>query len=541
MHNDSSSPRPGLIRVLGPVTATAIVVGTVIGTGVFKKSAIVAENVPYFGVAAFVWIIVGLLALLGALAIAEVAVLYPMAGGNYVFLREAYGRLWGFLFGWVEFWMIRSGSIAALATLFAQELVAVLKNEVFQQRTGLNLGSEPMSFWAQQWLTVVVIMGLAVVNILGVRWGGLLQLFITTIKVASLIAIAVLPFIAVSVSPLANPPKPRFENLSPMWPSAQDIKEGVGQKGPAAAAAPGVAAQPQVKSFEEGRGDGGWLAFLSKIGAALVGVIWAYHGWMNIAPVAEEVTRPQRNLPIALLGGVLLIIALYLSANFAYYLIIPQDEMAQIKKTTVATVFCERLLGPIGAALASAAVMCSAFGALSGSILVGPRLLYAMGEDGLAPRSLGAAHPRFHTPARAILVLGIWSGLLILAGAALTQARAHGYGVPIFSLAGKSIDLNLPKGKELFDVLTDFAMFGSISFETLALTTIFAFRWRFPDRERPYRCPFYPWVPILYVSVLSLVLANMFWTQTTEASIGMGFIVFGAIVYMLIPKRAPVV
>ena len=266
MSSESPSTRPGLIRVLGPATATAIVVGTVIGTGVFKKSAVVAQNVPFFGVAALVWIVVGLLALLGALAIAEVAVLYPKAGGNYVFLREAYGRLWGFLFGWVEFWMIRSGSIAALATIFAESLVDVLKNPVFQERTGLNLGSDPISFWQQQWLTVAVIIGLAFVNILGVRWGGLLQLLITSIKIISLIGIAVLPFIAVSVSPLPDPPRPRFENLSPMWPSAQEIQQGVGQKPEAPTAPTGAAVEKkEMKSFEEGRGTGGWLAFLARL------------------------------------------------------------------------------------------------------------------------------------------------------------------------------------------------------------------------------------------------------------------------------------
>ena len=135
------------------------------------------------------------------------------------------------------------------------------------------------------------------------------------------------------------------------------------------------------------------------LGAAMVGVLWAYHGWMNIAPIAEEVRHPQRNIPLALFGGVAIIIFLYLGANFAYYLIIPREEMAGLTTTTVATDFSMRLLGPIGAAVASAAVMCSVFGALNGNLLVGPRLLYAMGEDRLAPKALGAVHPRYHTPA----------------------------------------------------------------------------------------------------------------------------------------------
>src|SRR5437879_6201798 len=158
---DAASPQqPGLVRVLGPVMGTAIVVGTVIGSGVFKKPQVVAENVPNFGVAMLVWVAVGLLALLGALALAEVAVLFPKAGGNYVFLREGYGRLAGFLWGWVEFWIIRSASLAALATIFAESLHDVLK---------ATAGSRDavLSFWEQRLATVSVLVGLAVINARG--------------------------------------------------------------------------------------------------------------------------------------------------------------------------------------------------------------------------------------------------------------------------------------------------------------------------------------------------------------------------------------
>src|SRR5438876_1454060 len=170
MKTESVSASPSLVRALGPLMATAVVVGTVIGSGVFKKPQVVASNVPYFGLAALVWILGGLLALLGALAYAEVAVLYPKAGGNYVFLREGYGRLFGFLWGWVEFWIIRGASLAALATIFTESLRDVLRNQAFQEASGLNLGTEPLAFWSQTWLTVAVILALAVVNVLGVRW-----------------------------------------------------------------------------------------------------------------------------------------------------------------------------------------------------------------------------------------------------------------------------------------------------------------------------------------------------------------------------------
>jgi amino acid transporter len=247
---------------------------------------------------------------------------------------------------------------------------------------------------------------------------------------------------------------------------------------------------------------------------------------MNIAPVAEEVEKPQRNLPLALLAGVGIIIALYLSANLAYSLVIPQQRMATLKETTVATQFCLDLLGPLGAAAASAAVMCSVFGALNGNLLVGPRLLYAMGEDRLAPEALGAVHPRYRTPAAAILVMAAWASVLVVVGGALTR-----YRLPALDLGFVRLDLNVPEGKSLFDILTDFAMFGAVIFETMAVVSIFVFRFRLPNAGRPYRCPGYPVVPALYVVLPAFVLVNMFVHQRAEALAGVAFIAAGSGVY----------
>lgn len=471
----------------------AIVIGTVIGSGVFKKPSSVAVDVPFFGLAALVWVLGGLLAFLGAVALAEVAVLYPKAGGNYVFLREGYGPLFGFLFGWVEFWVIRGASLAALATVFAESLRDVLRNPDFRRTMGLVPDNEPLAFWELRGLTVGVILTLALVNVRGVRWGGLLQLLITSVKVGSLLAILFLPFAVAALAPPSSEiSRPSLDNLGEIWPSSW-------------------AAIP-------------WKGF----GAALVGVMFAYHGWMNIAPVAEEVREPQRNLPLALLGGTGVILFLYLGANLAYALVLPVDRIAAAKETSVATVFAESLLGPIGVALASATLMVSTFGALNGNLLVGPRLLFAMGEDRMAPRSLGAVHPSYNTPALAIMVTASWASLLVLAGAALTKFR-----LPIFEFGDLHLDLNVPEGKPLFDILTDFAMFGAIVFETLAVATIFVFRWKYPNAARPYRCWAYPWVPILYVGILAVVLVNMFLTKRSEAQIGLGFIGVGAVVYFL--------
>jgi amino acid transporter len=229
-------------------------------------------------------------------------------------------------------------------------------------------------------------------------------------------------------------------------------------------------------------------------------------------------------------GGTGVVIFLYLGANLAYYLVVPQPEMAAVHEdTNVATVFSQRLLGPSGAALAAAAIVCSTFGALNGNLLVGPRLLYAMGEDGLAPRALGAVHARYRTPALAILVMASWAAVLVLAGSYLTRER-----LPVLAFGSVQLDLNVPEGKSLFDVLTGFAMFGAIVFETLAVATIFVFRYRYPDVERPYRCPGYPVVPALYVTILALVVVNTFIEQRIESLVGIGFIGVGAVVYLFL-------
>ncbi len=495
---NASAPR--LVRALGPALATAVVVGTVIGTGVFKKPQAVAEQVPYFGLAILVWAVGGLLVLLGALAYAEVATLYPRAGGNYVFLREAYGPLAGFLWGWVEFFMIRSGSLAALATMFTESLHAVLRELA---------GGRVLSFWGERAVTVSVILGLALVNVRGIRWGGILQLFITLVKVGSLGFIMALPLL-VWLLPAQFPASttPTTANLSPVWPAVEDL------------------------SFR----------MIISLGLALLAVQWAYHGWQNLGPVAEEITRPQRNIPLALLGGVLLLIALYVGCNVAYSLVLTQPEMAQMKQqpadaTTsggtgseggqstgddvVAIGFSRRLLGSVGVTLAAAAIMCSAFGALSGNILVGPRLLYAMSQDRLAPRFLAAVHARYHTPAAAILVLASWAVMLVVGLGLLTQT-----GV-------------LAAGDDHFDLLTNFAMFGAVIFETMAVLAIFVFRRRQPEAERPYRCWGYPVVPIVSTLLPALILVSMFLdsAQRGRSLVGLAFIAAGVPVYLVVARR----
>lgn len=459
----------GLARTLGPVSAIALVVGTVIGSGVFKKPGRIAELVPESGVALALWVVGGLLVVLGSLAYAEVCVVLPRAGGNYVFLREGYGRLAGFLWGWVEFWIIRTASIAALATFFVESLNDVLRTPAIDA---------PMGFWTRQFAIVGVILALAAVNARGVRWGGTLQVVVTAAKVGSLLTILALPLLGwwgwLRAAPSAD-------NFAPVWPA-----------------------------------DASRLQF-GPLASAFLGILWAYHGWMNLAPIAEEVREPNRNLPLALLLGVGVVTFLYVGANFAYCSTLPSAELAALQQTgtPAATAFFLRYLGPIGTLVASAALACSAFGALNGNLMVGPRLLYAMGGDGLAPASLQAVHPAYGTPARAIFVMAGWASLQVLAAAALTR-----------------LEILDPK-KSLFDTLTDFAMFGAVIFETMAVMAVFVLRRTMPDAPRPYRCWGYPVVPALYAILPLCVLANFFVNERAEAAVGVAVIAAGVAVYRL--------
>lgn len=496
-------PAPAsLPRVLGPWLGVAIVVGTVIGTGVFKKAAAVAEPgvAPEFGLAVTVWVLVGVVTALGALAFAEVAVRFPRAGGNYVFLREAYGRPMGFLAGWVDFGINRAASIAALGSMFTESL----HNLLHEVRPDLAAG---FGFWPQQAFTAALIAVLAFVNARGTLLGARLQFVVTVVKVLSIVAIALLPLV-VLLWPGA-PSQPTTAHMAQAWPSEFPLARLVG------------------------------------FGSAAVAVLWAYHGWMSLGPMAEEIARPQRNIPLSLIVGVGCLIVLYVSANVAYYTALaPADMVNASEGTTVAREFCRRLVGPAGAMAASLAVMVSVFGALNGNVLVGPRLPYAMAQDGLAPRPFARLHARFQTPTAAIALLAAWSIAMILGLGALRHYAPewlHQWELKDGTWVEKLDAAGQPKVNSPFDLLTDFVIFGAVCFDTLAVVALFVFRRKHADRTAslPYRCPGYPLVPAVYVLAMAAVLVSIFIDKWGNALVGLGFIALGAVVYVIAFGRRP--
>lgn len=466
--------------------AAAVVVGTVIGSGVFKKGRNVAELCPEFGVAISVWVFCGVLALLGALTIAEVASRLPKAGGNYAFLRDAYGRWAGFMWGWVDFGIIRTSSIAVLAVMFIESLnnVLLLARELYPADLDWIRGG--LGRWEQVVATLAVIAGLTVVNIRGTLVGGGLQMLLTALKVLSILGIMALPIVILALFPNTQP-RPAAANFEPAGPADWSKIN--------------------------------WGDFFSAYGTAIVAVMWAYHGWLNITPIAEEVKDPQRNIPRALLGGIALLIFLYVGANVAYYTVIPGREMATLNTTPVSTEFCRRLLGAGGVLVGSLILMTSVLGSLNGNILVAPRLLYAMSDDGLVSPRLRRLHTRFQTPAVAMMVFSGWAMMLVVAAEVAKEGDW------------------IPKDKPLFDMLTEYCIVGALMFETLGVAAIFVLRrtQRELTPTLPYRCPGYPVVPVVYLLILAAVLANMFISGKTriEACVGLVYALVGGLVYVL--------
>ncbi len=359
----------GLRRALGVWSAAAIVVGTVIGSGIFlvPKNMILAVGSP--GMVFAVWVVGGLLTLFGALSYAELSAMLPGAGGEYVYLREAYGPFWGFVYGWTQMWVAKSGSLATLATGFFLYLANFRPelNAVWVT-VPLPIGGNgaPLEIRYGQILAAGVIAFLGLVNYFGVKIGGNVQVVVTIVKVGLIAAIIVIGL--------------------------------GGGHGTAANYGGGVPAPGGITGFF----------------AALVAALWAYDGWNNVSMVASEVRRPQRNLPLALIAGTLGVIVIYLLANLAYFYVLAPQQVAGADR--VASEMMRQILGGPGAAAVSIAAMISIFAALNGSILSGARVPFAMARDGLFFRPVAYIHPRFQTPSVSILALTGWACLLVLSG-----------------------------------------------------------------------------------------------------------------------------
>ena len=475
------SEGPKLKRALGPWMALAVVVGNVIGSGIFLKPGIIAQACGSFPVIISVWLLGGLLCILGALCFAELATMLPHAGGLYVYLRKAYGRLPAFLFGWNELLFARPASIGALAVAFVGSLNLAVG---WSQSSNRDLA-----------LAIILICAMAWINIVGVLWGGRVQLATTAVKVVFLAMVAASPWV-----------------IAPLVTDGVDLANY------------GTTAPPRT------------LGLAAQVGVVLLAVKWAYNGWHGVTPLTEELHHPQRNIPLALFGGIGILIVLYLAANLAYHGVLSMSEM-QAAGDHAAERMLLKLVGPAGQTAMSLVIMCSTFGAINTNLLQSPRITFAMGRDGAFFRDLGRVHATYRTPAVAIFVTSLMSVLFVLA-VALAQSAFRGVELIDGSgeLARKVLDSL--HNESMFGLLTNFVIFSSSLFYMMAVLAVIVLRVRRPDWDRPYRTWGYPLVPVAFLVVYVWFITQIYFSSPLESRIGLILIALGVPAFWLYRRFA---
>lgn len=360
-----------LVRGLTLIDASSIVIGTVIGTGIFIVPAYMAQAVGSPLLVFAVWIVAGFLSLAGALTYAELGAAFPAAGGEYVYIREAYGSLFGFMYGWTYFLVGKTGSLATLATGFALYLGDLIPLQRIYFRYDYNFFGHPAAITLSHQVLVAigVICFLSIINIFGVVTGGRLQSVLTSLKVGIILLLVVLGL---------------------------------------------VIGQGSTRNFSSHLTPLAQTGLLSLFGVAMIKALWAYDGWNNCNMVAGEIRNPQRNIPLALIYGTGGVMLLYLLANAVYFYILPIDRVAASPR--VAADVARTFLGNAGGKFVVIAVLISTFAAINGSILSGARIYFAMAEDRLFFAKVSEVHPRYRTPVFSILVQAVWASLLTLTG-----------------------------------------------------------------------------------------------------------------------------
>jgi APA family basic amino acid/polyamine antiporter len=427
-----------------------------------------ARLLPSPGPLILLWIVGGLISFAGALVFAELGALMPNAGGQYLFLREAYGDLVGFLYGWTLFAVIHTGTLAALAVGYAEYFGAFVPALGTDRiLTTLPLPGMALPISAGQLNAVFVIVILSVINYFGVKEGSVFQGIVTVVKVASFAGFLLL---GVTIG------RGSLEHFTPLFgsaPSAGTLTTATGAASPAAG-----------------------ITFGTFV-LAMVAMLWAYEGWNNITFTAGEIKDPQRNLPLSLVLGMTAVTLIYVTMNLVYIYAMPVVEMETTARIGEAA--AGRLFGPAGARAMTLAVLVSVFGCISATVISGPRVFYAMARDGLFFRRLARIHPRFRTPAHAIVWQAVWSGVLCLSG---TYTRLY-----------------------------TFVVFAAVLFYALAGASVIVLRRKHPAWPRPYRTWGYPWTPLVYVGVCVIVLANTLVSQPRESGIGLGILALGLPAY----------
>jgi len=471
-----------LVRGLGLIAAVSVIIGNVIGTGVFLKARVMTCNVgtPWWVIIA--WIAAGILSLAGALTYAELTAMKPQAGGEYVFLRDAYGKVWSFLFGWMQMLIAKPGSQAAASMAFAIGLNdfigdGKLASVVFVKTSILGY---PFELSMVQVTALMVIVIFTTLNCATVSVSGQIATALTGVKVALILFVTVGAFVWVTGD---------FSHFS--LANTGGTCEGVADS--VRVGAPGY-------------------SFAAGFAAAMLGALWGYDGWNNLTFVAGEVKNPNRNIPLAIIGSTILVIVLYVLAHIGYFYVLDPTTIASVSKNssvgkTVVSLFfgggVQTFATGICVALFTFGLMLSSLGTLHTSILAGARVPYAMAQDGLMFRTLGKLSIT-GVPVRSLIVQGIWACILALSGS--------------------------------FDTLTDYVIFGSWIFYALVTSSIFLFRIKHPELERPYKAFGYPVIPVLFLLVAGWLLVTTLVSTPTQSFIGIFLIILGLPVYYYLSR-----
>ena len=450
--------RSGLKRELRLFDAVMLIVGNIIGIGIFVTTGEIAQSLPSPGGILLIWLLGGFLALAGALSCAELAASLPYSGGDYVYLREAYGSFVGFLSGWSSFLVTFSGSIALLAVVFTAFMSFFLP-VLSQDRIlfSAEILSFPLQLSLGHFFSIFVVLILSAIHYVGVGMGTLVQNFLTILKIGALFGIIVL---AVLVG------KGNVDHFSPFF----DLDK---------------------------------IGNLSVFGFAFIPVIFTYAGWNAVIYVAGEVKQPEKNLPRALLWANLLVIFLYLAINVVYFYAVPVEKMqGAIRVSELATT---ALFGYQTSAWITAMITVSILGALNVTIMIGPRIYFAMAQDGLFFNSLTRVHPRFYTPSNAIIVQALWSSVLILTGS--------------------------------FNFLLNYVSVVIVVFSAFTVGALLVLRIKQPGLKRPYKIWGYPLVPLLFVIANLGIAAATLREKPLDALRGLGIVALGIPAYFFWQNR----
>lgn len=501
----SKETPPRLVRGLSLLDATMIVVGSMIGSGIFLVSAESSRLVGSPGWLIAAWALAGVLTITGALCCAELAAMWPRAGGQYVFLREAFGPSIGFLFGWGLFLIIQTGTIAAVAVAFAnftgvltdwvsgdwyliQPLVFVKPFTINQ----LSFNGYALSLSSQQLLAVVMILFLTFINTRGLTTGKIIQNTFTFTKTAALLGLILIGLFLGWNRQSAAYTSSWWAPWENGWqPSATQVWFDPSSQGLLV------------------------LALLMLLGRAMVGPLFAQSAWNNVTFTAGEVRDPGKNLPRALLLGCAIVVTLYLLANLAYVVTLPLEQIQRAPQNRVATALMQAVLGPIGTVIMAVAIMISTFGCNNGLILAGARVYYAMARDGLFFKRVDTVN-KHHVPAVALIAQGVWASFLVLPRTVTInqQTGAYTYG-------------------NVYTQLLEYIVSADLVFYVLMVGAVIVMRRKAPEIERPYRTFGYPWVPLIYIVIAGLFIIDLAILAPSTSGVGYLLVFTGIPIYFL--------